>query len=129
MDITTNIFISNDDRKLNNTSFCSLGSWLHATFLRKNYKWLCPKVLILFSKSRHFCKQPQISSQGMMVEKQTIPLVNALIHYSNILGEPQPCCAIRGCHATSFLKSVFYIANMQKSPNHKINGKNQCVLE
>ena len=43
----------------------------------------------------------------MMVEKQTIPHLNALIRDSNVLGE-QSCCSTRGCHATSPLKSVLF---------------------
>ena len=43
----------------------------------------------------------------MIVEKQTMPHLNALIHDSNVLGE-QSCCSTRGCHATSPLKSVLF---------------------
>ena len=62
-------------------------------------------MLILLSKNGRFWIKPLISSQGMMVEKQTIPHLNALMCGSNILRE-QPCCSFRGSHATLLFTNV-----------------------
>ena len=43
----------------------------------------------------------------MMVVRQTIPYMNALLGNSKIVGE-QLSSSFRGCHATSSLKSVFF---------------------
>ena len=43
----------------------------------------------------------------MIVKRQTIPQLNALVSGSKIL-EEQSCSCFRDCHATSPLKSVFF---------------------
>ena len=62
---------------------------------------------ILYSENGHFLTLPLISPQPMMVERQTIPHMNALLDGSKILGE-QLSSSFRGCHTTSSLKSVFF---------------------
>ena len=62
---------------------------------------------ILYSENGQFLTLPLISPQLMMVERQTIPHMNALLSASKILGE-QLSSFFRGCHATSSLKSVFF---------------------
>ena len=47
-----------------------------------------------------------ISSKVMIVERQTISHLNALVDGSKIL--EQICSSFRGCHTTSPLKSVFF---------------------
>ena len=47
-----------------------------------------------------------ITSKVMIVERQTVPHLNALVGGSKIL-EEQICSSFRGCPATSPLKSVF----------------------
>ena len=61
----------------------------------------------LYSKNGYFLTLPLISPQPMMVERQTISHMNALLGGSKILGE-QLSSSFRGCHATSSLKSVFF---------------------
>ena len=62
---------------------------------------------ILYSENLHFLTLPLISPQPMMVERQTIPHMNALLSGPKILGE-QLSSSFRGCHATSSLKSVIF---------------------
>ena len=62
---------------------------------------------ILYSENGHFLTLPLISPQPMMVERQTIPHMNALLGGTKILGE-QLSSFFRGCHATSSLESVFF---------------------
>ena len=64
-------------------------------------------MLILYSENGHFLILSLISPQPMMVERQTIPHMNALFGASKILGE-QLSSSFRGCHATSYLKSAFF---------------------
>ena len=62
---------------------------------------------ILYSVNGHFLTLLLISPQQMMVERQTIPHINALLSGSKILGE-KLSSSFRGCHATSSLKSVIF---------------------
>ena len=48
----------------------------------------------------------------MIVERQTIPHLNALVGGTKIL-EEQICSSFRGCHATSPLKSVFFTRKVE----------------
>ena len=50
---------------------------------------------------------PLISPQPIMVERQTISHMNALLGGTKMLGE-QLSSFLRGCHATSSLKSAFF---------------------
>ena len=62
---------------------------------------------ILYSKNGHFLTLPLISPQPIVVERQTIPHMNALLSNSKIL-EEELSSSFRGCHTTSSLKSVFF---------------------
>ena len=62
---------------------------------------------ILYSENWHFLTLPLISPQSMIVERQTISHINALLSSSKILGE-QLSSSFRGSHATSSLNSVFF---------------------
>ena len=62
---------------------------------------------ILYNENGHFLTLPIISPQPLMIERQTIPHMNALLSASKILGE-QLSSSFRGCHAFSSLESVFF---------------------
>ena len=64
----------------------------------------------------------------MMVERQTIPHLNALVDGSKILGE-QLCSFLRGCHATSSLKSVFFTRKVAWSSLIELHGCSWNILE
>ena len=64
----------------------------------------------------------------MMVEKQTIPYLNALIRASYILGEQLPC-SIEGCHATSSLKSVFFRRKVAWQPLIELHSWAWSILK
>ena len=64
----------------------------------------------------------------MMVEKQTIPHLNALIRDSNVLGE-QSCCSTRGCHATSPLKRVLFRRKVLWQPLIELYSCTWNILE
>ena len=64
----------------------------------------------------------------MMVERQTIPHLNALVDGSKILGE-QLCSFLRGCHATSSLKSVFFTRKVAWLSLIELHGCSWDVLE
>ena len=55
----------------------------------------------------HFLTLPLISPQQMMIERQIIHHMNALLGGFKILGE-QHSSYFRGCHPTSSLKSIFF---------------------
>ena len=57
----------------------------------------------------------------MIVERQTISHLNALVGGSKIL-EEQICSSFRGCHATSLLKSVFFTRKVVWQPLIKVHN-------
>ena len=64
----------------------------------------------------------------MMVERQTIPHLNAPFDGSKILGE-QLCSFLRGCHTTSSLKSVFFTRKVAWSSLIKLHGCSWNILK
>ena len=48
-----------------------------------------------------------MSSKVTILERQTIPHLNALVGETKIV-EEQLCSSFRGCHATSSLRNVFF---------------------
>ena len=64
----------------------------------------------------------------MIVERQTIPHLNALVGDSKIIRE-QLSCSIRGCHATTSLKSVFFRRNVAWSSLIELHGCSLEILE
>ena len=57
----------------------------------------------------------------MIVERQTIPHLNALVDGSKMSGE-ELCSSFRGCQATSPLKSVFFTRKVAWQPLIKLHG-------
>ena len=62
---------------------------------------------ILYSENQHFLTLPLISPQQMIIERQTIPYIIALLGGTKILGE-QLSSFFRSCHATSSLENAFF---------------------
>ena len=59
------------------------------------------QIFQIFTKqNQHILTLPLISTQLMMVERQTLSHLNALLGKPKILGE-QFCSFFRGCNATS----------------------------
>ena len=85
-------------------------------------------VALLCSENRHFLTLPLISQKLMMVERQTIPHLNALVVGSKILGGLL-CIFFRGCHTTSSLKSVFFTRKVAWSSLIKLHGCSWDILE
>ena len=83
---------------------------------------------ILCSENQHFLTLPLISRKLMMVERQTIPHSNALVDGLQILGE-QLCSFLRGCHATSSLKSVFFTRKVAWSSLIELHGCSWNILK
>ena len=91
-------------------------NWLgdrYTTNQKYYYHWLwskngnVKKCQFYIVKIDIFWPLPLISQQPMMIKRQTIPHMNALLIGTKILGE-QLSSFFRGCHATSSLESVFF---------------------
>ena len=83
---------------------------------------------ILYSENGHFSTLPLISPQLIMVERQTIPHMNALLNSSKILGK-QLSSSFRGCHATFSLKSVFFTRKVAWSSLIELHGCSWDIFE
>ena len=83
---------------------------------------------ILCSENGHFLTLSLISPQPMMIERQTIPHMNALLRGTKILGE-QLSSFFRGCHATPSLKSVFFTRKDAWSSLTKLHGYSWEIME
>jgi len=59
-------------------------------------------------KNQHVLTLSLITSKVMVVQRQTTPHLNVLVGKSKML-EEQIRSSFRGCHATSSLKSVFFL--------------------
>ena len=75
----------------------------------------------------HFLTLPLISPQPIMVERQTIPHMNALLSSTKILGE-QLSSFFGGCHATSSLDSVFFTRKVAWSSLIELHSSSWHIL-
>ena len=87
----------------------------------------CQKMEVSFCKNGHFLMKPVFSLKLMLVERQTIPCLNALVNGTKIL-EEQLYSSFRGCHATSPLKCVFFTRKVAWQPLKELQNCSSSIL-
>ena len=99
-----------------------------------SFLFLCKIVMItqkmgIFTTwNLHFLTLPFISSQPMMVKRQTIPHLSALVGGFKILRD-QLCSSLRGWHATSHLKIVFFTRKVAWLSLTELHGCSWDILK